>query len=77
MAIQVRRLYAEIVIETDEKDMPKMSNWVVSRLKSSVDMSDHGAIAIAVLDEEEVVLGQNVVGQIQTLSPAELFDQAS
>jgi hypothetical protein len=77
MAKVVRRLYAEVVIETDESDMPKMRSWVVSRLKSAVDMSDHGMVAVAIFDEEEVMIGQNLVGQPQTLTASELFKEAS
>lgn len=77
MAKVVRRLTAEIVIETDESDMPRMAAWVISRLKSAVDMSDHGMVAVAIFDEEEVMIGQNLVGRPQTLTTSELFEEAS
>lgn len=77
MAKVVRRLYAEVVIETEESDMSRMSSWVISRLKSAIDMSDHGMVAVAIFDEEEVMIGQNLVGQAQTLSATELFREAS
>jgi hypothetical protein len=54
-----------------------MRSWVVSRLKSAVDMSDHGMVAVAIFDEEEVMIGQNLVGQPQTLTASELFKEAS
>lgn len=77
MAKEIRRYYAEIVIETDASDMPRMSSWVNSRLRSAVDMSDHGMVAIAIFDEKEVMVGQSVVGQPETVSPADLFREAS
>ena len=77
MAKVVRRLYAEVVIETEESDRSRMSSWVISRLKSAIDMSDHGMVAVAIFDEEEVMIGQNLVGQAQTLSATELFREAS
>lgn len=72
MAREVKRLTAEIVIETEPEDMGRMTAWVVSRLKSSVDFSDHGMVAIAVFDEEGVMVGQNMVGQPRTLSQSEI-----
>jgi hypothetical protein len=73
MAKVLKRFTAEVVIETDESDMPKMAAWVTSRLKSAVDMSDHGMVAVAIFDEEEVMIGQNLVGQPETVHPSELF----
>lgn len=72
MAKEVRRLTAEVVIETEPQDMARMAAWVVSRLKSSVDFSNHGMVAIALFDEEGVMIGQNMVGQPETVSQAEL-----
>lgn len=77
MAKVVRRLYAEVVIETEESDMARMSGWVISRLKSAIDMSDHGMVAVAIFDEKEVMIGQNLVGQAETLSTTDLFEQVS
>lgn len=77
MAKQIRRYYAEIVIETEESDLPRMSNWALSRIKSALDMSDHGMVAIAIFDEKEVMIGQNLVGTPQTVDPSELFREAS
>lgn len=72
MAREVKRLTAEIVIETTPEDMARMTAWVVSRLKSSVDYSDRGMVAIAVYDEEGVMIGQNMVGHPRTLSQSEI-----
>jgi hypothetical protein len=72
MARELIRLTAEVIVEAEPKDLLKMKAWVVSRIKSSVDYSDHGMVAVAVFDEEGVMIGQNMVGQPETLSQAEL-----
>jgi len=59
MAKEVRRLTAEIVIETDVDDINRMTAWVVGRFKSSVDFSDHGAVAIVLRDEEGLIVGRS------------------
>jgi hypothetical protein len=72
MAKEVRRLTAEIVIETDADDLARMTAWVVSRVKSSVDFSDHGAVAIIVRDEEGVIVGRSQIGEFTTISELQL-----
>jgi hypothetical protein len=76
MARVVRRLTAEIVIETEPQDLERMMPWVISRFKSSIDFSNRGMVAIVVFDEEGKMVGQNMVGEPTTLSPSEVFDEA-
>lgn len=72
MAREIRRLTAEIVIETDAEDVNRMTAWVVGRIKSSVDFSDHGAVAIVLRDEDGVIVGRSQVGQFSTISGQQL-----
>jgi len=72
MAKEVRRLTAEIVIETDVDDINRMTAWVVGRFKSSVDFSDHGAVAIVLRDEEGLIVGRSQVGEFSTISGQQL-----
>lgn len=68
----VRRLTAEIIIETEPQDMAQMAAWVVSRLKSAVDFSNRGMVTVALFDEEGTMIGQNMVGSPETISPEQI-----
>ena len=76
MARVIRRLTAEIVVETEPEDMERMTAWVVSRFKSSVDFSNRGMVAIVVFDEEGKMVGQNMVGEPTTIPASEVFEEA-
>lgn len=68
-------LTARIVIECPVEDADKMTSWVTSRVKSAVDFSNNGMVAIAVYNEDGVMVGTNTVGQSQSMTQSELLDK--